>query len=68
MANKVLKGTVRVVYNNTIYDVHPKTEISEVEGYTNDVTNKISSATISATKVSGNLSTKNFEMSGGLGS
>ena len=55
MANKVLKGTVRVVYNNTIYDVHPKTEISEVEGYTDDVTNKISSATISATKVSGAL-------------
>ena len=41
MANKVLRGAMKVVYNGNRYVIHPETEISEVEGYTDDVTGKI---------------------------
>ena len=41
MANKVLRGAMKVVYNGNRYVIHPETEINEVEGYTDDVTGKI---------------------------
>ena len=41
MANKVLKGAMKVVYNGERYIIHPETEIDEIEGYSDDVNERL---------------------------
>ena len=41
MANQVLRGAMKVIYNGKTYVIHPETEINEVEGYSEDVKSRI---------------------------
>lgn len=41
MANRVLRGSMKVVYNGEVFVIHPETEIEEIEGYVEDVEARI---------------------------
>lgn len=57
MANQVLKGALKVVYNDELYEVHPTTEVSQVEGLNSlsaaSIQGALTNATISGNNVSG---------------